>query len=862
MLKKVIVWIAAAITLVSAALVGITYVYQDQIVDRLVRELNQYIATPVQVKHITVSAWRTFPDIAVSFEQIKIPGHIGSTQSLEFPLADIGRMDFSFNLLSLLQGTYEVEKIVLSNGRVNLLLDAQRNPNYHIFRKQSTSEDVSSLQKNPLHFQLEQVHLNNIQVRYRDISRNQHVLANAHQVAASLNVVGEEYTIAVNGALESQYIEVGEDRYFVEQPLSVNTQLLYYNDRQQLAIASAAVGLHDTQLNINGLIDHAGETVLDLKVEASQSNIATLLSVLPASLARPWHYYRTTGDVYLKGSIHGPADQPAVQFLFGSQHASFFHPEYQQKLENIQLNGSFTNGTERTSRTAELSLKNIKATLDGEQLSGDLLLRNFRDLYLETTFQGSFSMQSFLAFYPLPQLQWAQGMITADVFLQGKISDLKSSELRRRRQTKSSGTIAVNDISFALQRSHLPFQQLSGAFQVKDNNLTIQRLSGYVGHSHFSLKGQFRNAIAYALTQTHPIQIDASLRSDFIDLDELLSGNLSTALSSENMARNTAQDWQMITEKQPYRLEISPRLALNFECDVQRLKFRRFRGRNLQSKLSVQEQRVRIRNLSVHTAGGQAYASAFVNAQHETIRAEGKTRLDGMHVDSVFYIFENFQQDFLTAQHLKGEVDATSDWRLNLNRNLSVQYPSLSSETYATIRKGQLNSFEPMQRIAPYVDEAQLDHLRFDDIQNYIRIRNQEIYIPTMLVHSNLSDIQIGGTHTFNNHIDYRFEVPMRSIHLRSATARERVARRKKDFGEIAQDDAAPMKLFLKAQGTVDDYKISYDLPAAKAQLKENLVEEKQELKQVLKNKRKAHSYEVELSDEYLDFEPSPQNRP
>jgi hypothetical protein len=158
------------------------------------------------------------------------------------------------------------------------------------------------------------------------------------------------------------------------------------------------------------------------------------------------------------------------------------------------------------------------------------------------------------------------------------------------------------------------------------------------------------------------------------------------------------------------------------------------------------------------------------------------------------------------------------------------------------------------------VDEEQLDHLRFGDIQNHILIRDQQIHIPRMLVHSNLSDIRVSGTHTFDNHIDYHFDVPMRSIHLRSAKARERTARRKQHFGEVAPDDAAPTKLFLKARGTVDDYKISYDLPTAKAQLKENLVEEKKELKQVLKDKRKAATYEVELSDEYFEFESAPQN--
>ncbi|MEQ9440837.1 MAG: AsmA-like C-terminal region-containing protein [Cyclobacteriaceae bacterium] len=861
MLKRFAVWIATAIGFAAASLVGLTYVYQDQIIDRLIQSLNQYVATPIQVQHITVSAWRTFPHMAVSFEQVVIAGQADSIQAAEFPLAHIEQVDFSFNLLSLLQGTYEVEQITLSDGSVNLWIDAQRNPNYHIFRRKET-EETNAEKAGKLAFRLQQIHLNHIQVRYRDIARAQDVLTNAHQATASLVVRGQIYDITVNGALESEYIEIGADRYFVQQPLLVDTHLMYDYDQQQLAITSAALGLHETQLSIQGLIDHSEETTLDLTVEASQTNITTLLSVLPAAIAQPWKHYRSTGDVHLAGQVQGPADQPAIQLTFGSHNASFFHPDYQRKLENIHLNGFFSNGSERNTRTTELRLEDITATLDGKRISGNLLLRNFRDLYLETNLQGAFSIESLLAFHPVPQLQWAQGDVNADVQLQGKISDLRSNQLHRRRRTHSSGTIAMNDITFALRKSQLPFQQLSGTFRVQDNHLTIQRMSGYVGHSHFSLQGQFRNAIAYALTQTHPIQIDATLHSDFIDLDELLSGNLSMALDTDDLTQSTAQDWRTVAEKQAYQFELSPRLALNFECNIKRLKFRRFRGREIRSTFSVQQQIARIRNLSVQTAGGHAYASALVNAQQKSLRTQGETRLEGIHADSLFYIFEDFQQNFLTARHLKGEVFAKSDWRMTLDRSLRVQYPTLTSETYATIRKGELNNFEPMQRIAPYVDEAQLDHLRFGDIQNYIRIHDQQIYIPTMLVHSNLSDIQVGGTHTFDNHIDYRFEVPMRSIHLRSAKARERTAQRKKDFGEIADDDAAPTKLFLKAQGTVDDYKISYDLPAAKVQFKENLSEEKQELKQVFKNKRKPATYDVELSDEYLDFEPVPQNQP
>lgn|GEM_PF-825900 len=856
MFRKIIIGLAIALSISAVGLVGIGYTYQDQLIERVVSSLNKYVATPVQVKSIQVSAWRSFPQLAVSFEEVFIPGAADPTRSSEYPLADIARVDFSFNLLALLQGTYELQKITLTDGAVTLLIDEEKKVNYAVFRNQRESNQQPP--KSSLAFRLEQINLDNVRVRYRDLARAQDILTHAHNITASLRVDKSVYRINTAGSLESKYIGVGTDHYFANQSLELNTQLIYYANENRLLVEPSQLGLNKTQIQVQGWVDHTDQTKLDLVVSADLTDFQTLLSVLPESLSRSWQHYRSTGAVQLTGKVAGLAYQPAIQLDFGCQNASFFHPDYRKKMENIYLSGSFTNGSERNTRTSELSFANIRATLDGKPLSGNLQLRNFRDLYLDTDFKGQFNIPSLLAFYPIPQLENTQGKITADVQLRGRIDDLKSSQLNRRHRTQSSGVIKMQDVSFALRDSQLPFQQISGTFEVQNNHLAIRRASGYWGHSHFSLTGQFKNAIAFALTKTQPVQIDASLQSDLIDLDELFSGRLSSSFDG-NLSRSVSQDWKQVSEKQPYRLEVSPRLTLDFSCDVKRLKFRRFRGRSVQGKLKLRNQIARIQDLSVQTAGGMAYASAVVNAQRETIRTEGRTRVEGIYVDSAFYVFENFQQDFLTAYHLKGKVNATSDWRMNLDRNLQVRYPSLTSEIYATLQEGELNNFEPMQRIARFVDEEQLDHLRFDDIRNYIRIQDQQIHVPKMVVHSNLSDITVGGTHTFDNQIDYHFDVPMRSIHLRSAKARERAARRKKYFGEVVSDNAAPTKLFLKAQGTVEDYKISYDIPAAKTQFKENLAEEKKELKEVIKNKRKKRNYQVEVSDEYLEFDPHPQ---
>jgi hypothetical protein len=69
------------------------------------------------------------------------------------------------------------------------------------------------------------------------------------------------------------------------------------------------------------------------------------------------------------------------------------------------------------------------------------------------------------------------------------------------------------------------------------------------------------------------------------------------------------------------------------------------------------------------------------------------------------------------------------------------------------------------------------------------------------------------------------------------------------------EEEAAPLNLFLSAQGTVDDYKISYDMENAKEAFRDNLQNEKEEVKDILKNKGPQPKYQLELEeDEYFEF--------
>ncbi|WPP48179.1 AsmA-like C-terminal region-containing protein [Catalinimonas niigatensis] len=835
----------------------LTYLYQDQLIKHFVTQANQLLATPVKVKSIRLSLWEKFPQVAISLEDVEIVGSLPQqagpglgSPKLDSLLAKAEHLDFTFNLWRFIQGEYVINKVYLSNTEVMLAIDQDGDNNYSIFKKRDSNSDDGGVK--PLRFELKKIFLKNVNVSYEDLQLRQHHKLLAKDVEALLKVVGEQYDIALEGALTSHFIRIGTDTYFENKALQLATKLQYDYPNRYLRIDTTRIGVGSGNFLLSGIVDQANNDYVDIQVRGERTDLQTLLSLLPEPFIRQWQAYRSEGKAYFEGKVQGNMNRtfsPLVELRFGCQNASFYHPDYKKRMEEISLNGTFSNGTLHSLRSSQLDLQNITGQLDGRPITGSLTLSNFEDFFLSCHVKTNMDINSLFTFYPIPEIKAARGELNANFEISGRIEDLRGESQRYWQRIKSKGDISLQNIDLLWQTDKLPVQSLNGNMMFKGNDLSLSNVEAYVGSSHIVLNGMLRNAFAYLLSNTQPVHIEADLFSRQIDMDELLSGQTTDASSSA--------DWQTVADSQFYRFRIDPKLQLSFDCHVEKIKFRRFRGRHLKGKLDVENQIIQLKQSSIQTAGGKVTAKAYVNARRpDMITVKAKSSFEHLRADSIFYTFEDFGQDFLTARHLEGKIYADVDWNMNFNHSLQLDYPSLKVDVLTTIIEGKLNNFEPMQKLGRFVEEEGLSHLRFAELNNHIRIEDQKIFIPRMQVSSNVSDIWVEGIHTFNNNIDYRFEVPMKTFSIRKTAARERAKAREQKFGEILEDDAAPLNLFLTAKGSVDDYKISYDMENAKKAFKENLQNEKQELRQIIRDKGTKPTYQLELDeDEYFDFE-------
>jgi hypothetical protein len=397
-------------------------------------------------------------------------------------------------------------------------------------------------------------------------------------------------------------------------------------------------------------------------------------------------------------------------------------------------------------------------------------------------------------------------------------------------QVKTQGSIDMKDIQLTVGEKKIHFKDLNGSMQFNHNDLALSNVSGQFENSDFKLNGFFKNVVTFLLFENQPIGIETDLRSNFLDVDQLFSIGFGQKGSRD------------------FNFHISPHLHLNFNCNIKSMKYKRFRPQNVVGDLLIKNQMAVSRNISMKTMGGDLSLNGIVNAKEpKAIEVVSACKLNGIQIDSLFTVFENFHQDFIQAKHLKGKAFADISMEMTVDEKLKLYSETLITDISVTVKNGELNNFEPMQKLNKYLDDEGLSHLRFGDLKNEVHIEKRMIYLPQMEVSTNVTVIQLSGTHSFNQKIDYRVIAPLRS-------------RKKIDpdeaFGAIEEETEGKPKVFLKISGTTENYTVSYDRAAVKKKIVSDLKKEVKELKDAFNVKGKQKKKELELEkDEYFDWE-------
>ncbi|CAL2103053.1 AsmA_2 domain-containing protein [Tenacibaculum sp. 190130A14a] len=356
----------------------------------------------------------------------------------------------------------------------------------------------------------------------------------------------------------------------------------------------------------------------------------------------------------------------------------------------------------------------------------------------------------------------------------------------------------------------LRFEHFTGDFHYEDDHLTVKDFIGKIGRTSFNIDFNYYLGDNSAIKKRDN---NLSFKANYIDYDQLFPPDKTTEKATITVKSKTAD---VAAHADAFNLYELPFTDMKIDVDVDYFMYQRIHLQDIKANLrTTQNHYIYVDTLHMNAAGGNFNMSGYFNGSNpKKIYLKPTIKTTKIDLDKFLFKFENFGQDHLVSDNLKGHVSTTIDGKIRVYPDLVPDLDQSEIHMDVKVFNGKLQNYEPMKMLSSYMGNKNLNNIKFDTIQNHIDIINGRINIPNMTIESTLGHMELSGTQDLNNNIEYYLRIPWKTV--RKAVW-HKLFKNKKNSGNKDEEDEIievdPNKkvkyLNLKLHGTVDDFKVS-----------------------------------------------------
>ena len=814
---RIVIEFLAAFALISLLLVAIAGVvvvkfYGEDLEAFVLEQVNHRLESKVEMEEVSVKVFHKFPNTSIVLREITVwssqnfrPGKFPSPGADTLLSAE--SVSVSFNLLSLIRGKYLIRQVDIRNGILHLYTDEQGERNYRVF---GDSEGTPA--RDPL------VNLNRLQVQdFRILLHNQakELTSAGHLLKLELNGRFSRKQTQIRGLLEGTLDEITNKGVRYASNRDVLSRIHLTVNDSLYTIRSGQLQIDRISADMDGrftILSEAG-VELDLYASARDLEIHEVLDLLPSEMSSPLKGIRGSGQLQLYTRITGRASStrnPKVEADFRTSNANLSWDRFPFSLRSLNLAGTYSNGGAFSPVTTSIRIQELSAQIGKDQVSGRGSVNNFYDPDFSIELAGDIHPEQWIRWYDSIPLSKADGRLISDLQISGSYNR-NQPRGERFLALNIGGSLELEEVGFLISGTSIPFSGINGSLII-DNDFWEPSFSGMYGDNDFSVSGSGLHLLSFLLKKDSELIASVRFNSGKFDLQEVLDA---LPGSGKRVRRE---------------IRFPENLDLRLEFSIDELFKERFHAENVRGIALYESPAFSVDSMVMQTMEG-TLRGGFALAQDGAgmITSSVNARMYNLNIRELFHAFDNFGQQQVTHEHLRGTVSGSSLFSADFEPHFSILTPSIISENELVIRNGELNDFTPLMALSRFIAVDELQQVHFETLENTILIRENQVVIPVMQIQSNALNLSASGTHGFDNHYDYRIRLKLSEILYNEAKRSG-----KREF-ETALDDSDTRTLFLKIVDSGTGSTVEIDRERTAEKIRNDLKEEKAELKQVLK---------------------------
>lgn len=730
--------------------------HKQQVLAMVTKNLNENLNGTLSIESMEPTFFGSFPRISLHLRNVILRDTMFSKHQKTFLQAQ--DFDVAINTPAFIRGTVEINKINISNARINLFTAANGYSNSDIFKTSKNSQN-----ENTTYPELKKFELENVSFEIDNQHRHKLFQFIIHRLNGKMNFDSGNWKAALhlNALVKSLAFSTLKGSFIKEKSIKGDLDVQFESVKKSITILPNSLDIGGEDFTISAAFKNTNANTTDYAFHIVNEKILwrNASHLLTPNIYSRLDRFNLKDPIGVRCDISGNFDEEGDPFILVNA-----------KIKDNQLDtpgglvadcsfiGIFTNNYVRENGYNDANSAILFENFEGRYAGMPVKMKQAAILNLE----NPIAKGEFKSTFPLEQLgniidprlfKFTKG--TADVNLTFN-ADIINYTLTKPIVT---GTVAVKNGTVEYAPRKLRFSKTSVLLDFRNDDLFISNIHLQSGKSSINMEGEIRNFLNLYYTAPEKVVLKWKISSPEIHLAEFidfLSARKVTKTFSKKKRKNAdfTEDLNLLFDKSQVSMSLR----------IQKLLYNKFVATGVKADVLLANSQIKLLNGGLMNSGG------FINF-HGLLQQKGKVNLYELqanvnHVDvsKFFYAFDNFGLQSMRYDNLTGQLSAASTLTGKIMDNGQLVPNTILGNVAFELHDGALLNFDPIRKIGKYAfPNRNLNRITFQDLAGNLALAGEKVTISPMQINSSLLNMDIEGMYSFGTGTSINISVPLRN---------------------------------------------------------------------------------------------------